>query len=431
MGFGLGLFLFSKWIKRLDSSGVKRSVNPSRDHRFIGAWLGIVLCISVVGHANASRQFLVVNLHPDQVSDAGFEQVCRLRNHPIKGPVDLGAGAIFSYLNMPRPTCEVKLKTFLSLSRAHDLPIVVQLDGEQWWSARPDLWNWWDPNAPGYHEENRKHVEWTGWSADEAIKIGWRNWGRQIRVLPPPNLMSSAYRKACHDEMRVLIPMIVDWYDALPADKKHLLIGIKLGWESAIGVNTFYYPDGNSLLDRPAQDDPVTGLDHSTLPSRGVTAIGYAAVSTADIAQSGQLRESDLAEVVRRHLNDLCYQAFRLEVPRDKLFTHIGGWKDEELLYDAALNRYACPGFSFYTYAHDPTKDKGVQRVLEKSDAPYWAAVEWLIHSRDARVWSDAFRRTLADPKCRYLCIYNYSSIKDNPAAVEAIGQVLAEGGSH
>ena len=37
--------------------------------------------------------------------------------------------------------------------------------------------------------------------APESVKIGWRNWGRQLRVLPMPNLMSPAYRQACHKEM--------------------------------------------------------------------------------------------------------------------------------------------------------------------------------------------------------------------------------------
>lgn len=74
---------------------------------------------------------------------------------------------------------------------------MIELDGINYWQARPDLWNWWDKSKPGYNPENKKNVEWTDWTPDSAVKIGWRNWGSQHRVLPMPNLMSPAYLKAC------------------------------------------------------------------------------------------------------------------------------------------------------------------------------------------------------------------------------------------
>ena len=386
----------------------------------------IFVCLLMVSsYSNAAKQSIVLNMHPNQINQSGFQEIHQICKDAKGKQYDLGIGAIFSCLNMPRDKCVTNIKMFLSLSQQYDIPIVIQLDGEQWWSARGDLWNWWDPDNPGYNPDNRKNVEWTGWSPDDAIKIAWRNWGRQIRVLPPPNLMSPEYRKACHDEMRILVPIIMDWYKKLPPSKKHLLIGIKIGWESSIGTNSYYYPNGNELLGKPAKNDPTKGLNPNLLPSRGLATIGYAAVSTADIANSGELLETDLAEVVSRHLNDLCYIGARLGIPRGKMFTHIAGWKEEEILYDSALNKYACPGFSFYKYAADPAKDKGVQRVLNKSDAPYWAAVEWLIHGKNITTWKNAFQEILSDPKCRYVCIYNYNSIKDNISAIGAIKLML------
>jgi hypothetical protein len=220
--------------------------------------------------------------------------------------------------------------------------------------------------------------------------------------------MSPSYRKACRDEMRVLVPLVLHWWMKLPDDKKSLLIGIKIGWESSIGVNAFYYPNGNDLLDRPENEDPQRKLKDDQVPGRGVVASGYAAVTTAGLAKGGVLQEKDLAEIVWRHLDDLCSLAAELGVPREKLFTHVGGWKEEEQLYDAALNRYSCPGWSFYRHAADPSQDRGVQRVLRKSDAPFWGAVEWmLMGTDDEKAWHEAITRTLSDPKCRYMCIYN------------------------
>ncbi len=376
--------------------------------------------------AAGEKQYIAVNIIPGEQYRPIFEEIARIASEKHADRVRMGIGAIFSYFNQPEEKTVGDLTEFLSLSRQYGIPVVVQLDGESWWENRPDLWNWWDPARPGYDTANRRNVEWYGWGPEDALKIAWRNWGRQLRVLPPPNLMSPRYRKACHDEMRVLIPIVLRWWSDLPEKDKLLFIGMKLGWESSIGVNAFYIPNGNGRLDRPESDDPQVEVLGERVPDRGLTTIGYAAVSTAGLATSGMLKEADLTEIIRRHLEDLCQLASRLGMPRDKLFTHEGGWKEGELLYDAALNQYSCPGWSFYRHAGDASKDIGVQRVLAKSDAPYWAAVEWmLMGDHTERDWRVALTRTLAIPRCRYLCVYNWSGIRNNPAAVDAIKSCL------
>jgi hypothetical protein len=377
--------------------------------------------IPVIG----ADQFIVFNLGDGRRADA-FAQIHREFNRPPAGQIRLGVAGIFSYLHHPRSNVVADLREFLRLARETDTPVVVQLDGEQWWGNRPDLWNWWGTNQPGFSPANRTTVEWTNWSSDSAIKIAWRNWGRQLRVLPPPNLMSLRYREACHEEMRALIPIVLDWWQALPVSQKELLIGIKVGWESSIGVNAWYYPGGNERLDQPAATDPTSGLKADQPPARGVAQIGYAAVKTAGIRTEGEITEADLAEVVRRHLEDLCREAARLGVLREKLFTHVAGWKDGEKLYATAVNSFSCPGWSFYQHATDPRGDRGVQEALKISDAPYWAAVEWLYQGPGERTaWQRALTATLADAHCRYLCIYNWSGIRDNRAALEAIRQLI------
>ncbi len=379
--------------------------------------------------ADAPRQFIVLNLSRGTSSEA-FESIRKEFSTDAASPIQAGVGAIFSYLGHPRPNVEQHLRDFLRLAAEFEMPVVVQLDGENWWQARPDLWNWWNPAGPGYSDSNRFNVEWTGWSPADAIKISWRNWGRQLRVLPAPNLMSPRYRQACHEEMRRLIPLVLEWWNGLPADRKHLLIGIKLGWESSIGVNAWYYPNGNSLLDRPASEDPTSGLEVGQVPARGVAQIGFAAVRTAGIRTSGRITEEDLAEVVRRHLEDLCAAAAGLGVPRERLFTHGAGWKDGERLYGAAVNRFSCPGWSFYRHAAHPARDQGVQAALANSDAPYWAAVEWMLDGpAETARWRDALRRTLSLPRCRYVCIYNWEGIRDKPGVLDGIREALRAAG--
>ena len=389
--------------------------------------IGLVLGLVPVLHA-APDQFILFNLASGPGA-APFEQIAR--DYPARpdSRIRVGLAAIFSYLQKPRAQTIADLQGFLDRAKVTETPVLVQLDGENWWGGRPDLWNWWDPTRPGYSLGNRTNVEWSSWSPEDALKIAWRNWGRQIRVLPPPNLMSPAYRAACHEEMRALVPIVLAWWKELPPDRKHLLVGLKVGWESAIGVNAWYYPNGNALLDRSEKEDSTAGLKTDELPGRGVATIGYAAVKTAGLRQSGDLTEADLAEVVRRHLEDLSRLTSDLGVPRDRLFTHGGGWKEGELLYQAAVNRFSSPGWSFYRHATDPKADTGVQAALRGGDAPTWAAVEWLFQGpRETEPWRKALTATLADPQCWFLCIYNWEGVRESQAILEAVRVV--SGGS-
>jgi hypothetical protein len=376
------------------------------------------------GKSSLPYKYLIVN--GVSAKTESFKEIRDVFGEAGKGKIKLGIGFIISYLRMSPEEAASQLKQYLSLSEQFELPVIVQIDGEQWWNNRPDLWNWWDESIPGYNPENRKNVEWTGWTPDSAVKIGWRNWGRQLRVLPMPNLMSPTYREACHAEMKKLVPIVMRWWNNLPKNKKYLLVGIKIGWESAIGVNNWYYPDGNSLLNKPESADPKYGLKTDLLPDRGVRSIGYAAVSTLGLAKSGPLKEEHITEVVRLHLEDLCKLSADLGVPRDYLFTHCGGWSQGETLYTAALNKYCCPGWSFYKYAADPEKDITAMKALKKSDAPYWAAVEWLFMGKNTKEeWLSAINNSLHIKKVRYMCIYNWGGIRKNENSLSAIKEIL------
>lgn len=398
-----------------------------------------LLCLHIVplfAKDKAETQFILVNRKaysdwdvkkPYTIQNEDFEEIKRALPTVPGATIRPGVGCIFSYFRHDEEVLRESLRRFLKCAAETDTPVLVQIEGENWWQNRPDLWNWWDPTRPGYDPANRENVEWFGWSSEQALKIAWRNWGRQLRVLPPPNLMSPRYRNASHEQMKVLIPMILQWWKELPAEKKDLLVGIKVGWESSIGVNSWYYPNGNDFLGKPPSDDPTYRLNADELPGRGVAPIGYAAVKTAGIRSKGDLTEADLAEVTRRHLDDLSRVASELGVPREKLFTHGVGWKDGELLYEAALNRYSSPGWSFYKHARDPKGDIAVQNALKKSDAPHWAAIEWLFQGPPkVGPWREALDKTLADKRCKLVCIFNWEGIKESEPVLEAIRQTIA-----
>ena len=383
----------------------------------------------------APTQYILFNRAPGQGMYQGspaslgrsqFEEVlARFPNRP-DAPIQTGLSYVFSPFRTPPETTVEALKTFLEAAVQTATPVLIQIDLEHWWDARPDLWNWWDPSKAGYDPANRENVEWTGWSPDAAINIAWRNWGRQIRVLPPPNLASPRYTEACREEIQRLLPVVLDWRARLPADQKHLLVGIKLGHETSIGVNAFHFPDGNALIDQPPDDDLVGRLVHNDPVSRGMATLGFAALTSSGIRTRGAPTEAELRDVAQRYLAMLSRETARLGVPRELLFAHGAGWKEGELIYDAPMNPDACPAWSFYQHAADPRKDAGVQRNLARSDAPYWAATEWLLPgTQDRAVWRQALAHTLGDPRCRYVCIFNWESIRASESVLRSITGLL------
>jgi hypothetical protein len=399
---------------------------------FIGAIFLLALsarlyAVTGCDDVNKDYKYIIISMNAGS-GDADIKKIASLFPQGKDTKIIVGIGTIISYLSTPPEETVKKLKNFLSLAEQNNLPVVIELDGINWWQARPDLWNWWNKSKPGYNPDNKQNVEWTDWTPDSAVKIGWRNWGRQLRVDPMPNLMSPDYLEASHTEVKRLIPVILDWWHELPAEKKNLLVSVQIGVECSIGANNWYYPNGNNLADKPEKDDPRYGLNHDILPGRGVQAIGYAAVSTLGLAKSGELKEEHVTKAVYKYVFDLCKIASDLGVPRDHLFTHAGGWKEGESVYFAGLNPYSCPGWSFYTFAKDPAKDMTAMEAVAKSDAPYWGAVEWLLFNvKEQADWEVAYHNIFAIPRLRYVQVRHWGSIKNNPFAIQAIQNVIKE----
>ncbi len=388
-------------------------------YRLLLSLIMIMVCSACSMDRNADKYLLFnsggLDLSSAENASASFEAIMKNFEGLPDAKIHVGVSAIFSYLHTDPLIVKENLRNFLAAAENTNTPVLVKFDGEQWWDGRPDLWNWWDPNKPGYNPDNRYNVEWTGWGSEYAMKIAWRNWGRQLRVLPPPNLMSPQYRKATHDGMDILMPVVLDWFKQLPKDKKYLFVGINVGWETSLCYNAYYYPNGNDYLDKPEADDPASGTVRNDVLNRGLVQSGYAAMKTSGIRTNGDITEDDLVEVCRRHLEDLAKYAKDFGFPRDRIFTHGVGNEFGEKLYDAAVNEYSCPGWSGYWYADDPSKDKGMMRNIARSDAPYWAVTEYLLLKpyKEKALWQSAFEKTLNYSGCRFLSVYNWEGINE------------------
>lgn len=246
------------------------------------------------------------------------------------------------------------LRKVLYATEQAELPVLIGLDGFQWWQGRSDLWNWWDPNKPGFNPDNRYNVEWSSWNPQDAVRDGGlRNWGSpMIMGEPHPNLTSPRVIQANQEALGQLVPIIHEWYECLNPIKKYLFAGIKVGWEISIGVNYQY----NSQ-------------------------IGYAAVSTAGIKKTGQLTREDQTKAIQVYLKELSKTLFDAGIPRRKLLTHVGV-HPQSCTSEGALTPFAMPGWSFYGEVEN------LDKALDQINSTAWGNSEW--GDRETN-WHDAF----------------------------------------
>ena len=369
--------------------------------------------------------------HPETFTRALFDEVVHTLRAPENPRLRIGVSYLFSTLETPTNILAQSLRRLLAASEESGVPVLVALDGQNWWQHRPDFWNWWDPNLPGYNPSNIFNVEWTGWSPTQAVKVCWRNWGYQFRVIPAPNLASPKVVAAHLEGLRTLVPIIVEWQRRLPPSRRWLFGGVKVGSEAGIGYNAYHYPDGNRYYEQWPQDpshDPTNGLVTAKGLSSGVCQLGYAAVKTAGLKDHGEITRDDLAKVTQLYLEKLCRVAHDLGLPREALFTHQGGtyapW-DKHLPFWPAFNDWASPGWSFYHGG--PREAVPLEAEMKAARRKRWAAAEWWWGGATAADWEDHFRRTLSFRDCRFICVYNWNQgmFQNSAAGQEAVSKLV------
>ncbi|KKQ97620.1 MAG: PA14 domain-containing protein [Candidatus Woesebacteria bacterium GW2011_GWB1_39_12] len=360
---------------------------------------------------------------PQDPNTIDARAVDEIRQHiPTNGTTNRKLGLSFSVwlLDLNRDVQIQDIDKLLNIAVTKDIPIYIRLDGFTWWENRPDLWNWWDPNLPGYNPSNRYNVEWTSWNPDSAIKISWRNWGAQFRVKPQPNLGSRVYIDAKKTALETLIPRIVNWYNNLPNDKKYLLAGVEIDNELSIGTNFYYYPNGNNYLNQNSQLDPNLPADWSQLDG-GYVQLGYAAMSSYGYPQNTTPTKDILNHIMSLHMNDISNYVASLGLPRNKFFTHGIG---TPYYYTHALTQVATPGWSFYDYAYNPSLAPDFPPAVNELDNTPWGAVEWWNMNSNVS-WQTAFNNTLNYDNNKIVNIFSYESITFPSTLSDAIINTL------
>jgi len=277
------------------------------------------------GAGNAEPLLFAYNFEPELVSP-GVIANCLNRlgvTASADGRRRFGFSTQICILRQPTEKTVEYLQNALHESQENNVPVVIRLMGDRFWDNRPDLWNWWAPDQPGYNPENIKNVEWYGWGKEHAIKMTWVKWGpgRFIPLTPGPNLASPTFIAANKKELDVLVPILVNWYRNLPDDRKYLFGGLVFGWELQADHLGAFYPgyekdDIYSWRKRPREDCPET--------VGAPIQLGFAAATTLGL-QGGKgalLLDDTVAAIMRYYFESLADIAVAQGIPAQKIMLH-------------------------------------------------------------------------------------------------------------
>jgi|GEM_PF-1060534 len=334
----------------------------------------------------------------------------------------LAVSSTLSYFDGSAEEMRNRIRDMTKQAEENDVPIVIHLDGANQW-RETGLWNWFDPEHKDrmgnstFHPANMDNVERFDWGTDEttAVKIGWRDWGRQLRVEPAPNLASSAFREANAERLREILPVVADWYNGLAPDKKYLLGGVVLGQETSPYWGAFYYENGNDYLNRSPGEDPLGG-PINTRP------LGYAAAQTlaaqgVDIQTEGPISHTTIGTIINDYFEFLIGVTQEFIEP-NKIITHalVASYHP----YEAGISKVGgvMPGWTI-TNPNDQVK------IDERVDNPYggipWAAAEF---PNEVPVTAAALEALFAFGDCRQVNIKHWERIVANND-VDAIRTLL------
>lgn len=365
---------------------------------------------------------------PETFTAESLEEVVATVGTRGNDRIRIGALYNFSILEGETTVLARSIERLQAAAEAADVPVFFVLDGQNWWQTREDLWNWWDPSLKGYDPANRMNVEWTDWGMEHAIKISWRNWGRQIRVRPAQNIFAPRVLAEYRNRYDVCVPIIARWYRSLPAERRWLFGGVKVGWEASTNVNAYYYPNGNTLFERYPDDpshDPQE-RDKAQGWTFGLPPLGHAAATCSGVKESGTLTKEDTEEVIRRYLALLAKEVRRRGIPPHLIFTHQGGnyapW-EKHLSFSPAMNENSIPGWSIYS--HDPQECGTLAGEMEAAGRQQWGAVEWWRGGATAEDWRERFTRTLEFKQCRLIGVYNWPPFRKDEAALAGLRGVV------
>ena len=287
------------------------------------------------------------NVEEPESFTRGWDEIAQAIGTKGSSKRRLALAYTFSYFRHSIKNTKASIQYMMQTAEEKEIPIYIHLDGTAYW-RNTGLWNWWNnvndneallQNDPGarYDPDNINNVERYGWEMNKAVKIAWRNWGKQHRVeyrngmsVPAPNLASQAFREKNAKALGEILPVIMQWYNKLSSDKKYLLAGVVLGMELSVEMNAFYYRsvdgtiDGNAFWDK-GDENTYAAIDKANnLKPNGVytARLGYAAAQTLGLQTKGLITGKTIDLILNDYIEFLVKEAIKSGFTPNKLITH-------------------------------------------------------------------------------------------------------------
>ena len=246
---------------------------------------------------------------------------------------------------LPNPTFELeeqlpgRIRSAFAAAREHDMAVMLHFDFHLAWKNRPDLWNWFDPDKPGYDPNNKYNVEWHGWDGPPN-KVRYLNHGVLERL--PPNMCFTSKRtraEVTRIVSKVIGPVLREEIAKLKAEgKEALFAGVLVGLEPSIDD----YSKPNPEVTKMMKEDgvPATPLGYRALLDRG-----FSADHPPD-----DFRKA-LAKIIQETIAFWCEQFVDAGIPAEKLYPHVAAPAPIEMTNApiwTAFNKYSRPGWTTY-----------------------------------------------------------------------------------
>jgi hypothetical protein len=249
----------------------------------------------------------------------------------------------------------------------------VSIESHYFWQTRPDLWNFFDPDQPGYDPANVANVEWTDWS---MTGYRWRfiDWGVPQSLGAPhmcylsPAIQSEVARLGglIGSATRTAMDVLAD------AGHPELFSGITVGSEPSLDnysdVDAFDPAMGLLMEDAGA---PQVRLGYCAFTAPGYSAANPTTDAGATAAKANQLFIESWAAAVAD-----------AGVPPSRLYTHIAASAQGAQLdftnapIPVAFIASARPGWTTYPLGALGASFQPLLTALAAHGNPHWGGTE-------------------------------------------------------
>lgn len=289
----------------------------------------------------------------------------------------LGFGLLLTAWDQPPESQFAYIDAAFEAARRRSVAVHFAIETHYMWQTRTDLWNFFDPQLPGYDPANAANVEWTDWSPAAAFPARFLDWGEPQALAPHMCYASPTVRgEASRLAREVIGRRIAQRVRELEADGLgHLFSGITVTSEPSLDDYSQVSLFNPALAALIAQK----GLRPAQLGYCSLTNLGYSRESPPP-----DLRAA-LARVNREWVELWAKTLANAGIAPSLLFTHVAALTalaESPLLnytnapFDIAFLDSAVPGFTTYALGPLAASFEPIYGALRKHCASSWAGTE-------------------------------------------------------